>query len=165
MQTRFWLYEQKNKNQDKYLRMELKNFLKILFKWFPSSSSSQWCNNHCHSCIRTKVMKKATAHFFWLTGYNPVMKNDKDTWLTNTEADWTKCDDNATYGVGKYYPWRTENCCDCPIVVCHKCPEIVLSRPPADWGKGKCERADDGRIGEVRQLRRQPYLTILGLLR
>ena len=31
MQTRFWLYEQKNKNQDKYLRMELKSFLKFFF--------------------------------------------------------------------------------------------------------------------------------------
>ena len=31
MQTRFWLYEQKDKNQDKYLRMELKKFLKIFF--------------------------------------------------------------------------------------------------------------------------------------
>ena len=31
MQTRFWLYEQKNKNQDKYLRMELKHFLKKIF--------------------------------------------------------------------------------------------------------------------------------------
>ena len=31
MQTRFWLYEQKNKNQDKYLRMEFKNFLKKIF--------------------------------------------------------------------------------------------------------------------------------------
>ena len=31
MQTRFWSYEQKNKNQDKYLRMELKIFLKKKF--------------------------------------------------------------------------------------------------------------------------------------
>ena len=54
MQTRFWLYEQKNKNQDKFLRMKLKKFLKIFFflKWFPSSSSFRWCNNRCHSCLR-----------------------------------------------------------------------------------------------------------------
>ena len=31
MQTRFWLLKQKDKNQDKYLRMELKHFLKFFF--------------------------------------------------------------------------------------------------------------------------------------
>ena len=37
---------------------------RFFFKWFPSSSSFQWCNNRCHSCLRRKVMKKSYSSLF-----------------------------------------------------------------------------------------------------
>ena len=61
-----------------------------------------------------------------------------------SEADWRRCD-AAPYGIGEYYPMPVEDCCDCPDVVCLRCPQIILGKPPADWAAGESDRG--GRRG------------------
>ena len=52
-----------------------------------------------------------------------------------SDKDWKLCENPKKYGVGKYYPFGTEDCCDCPTVICLPCMEIVLGKPENGAGK------------------------------
>merc|ERR1739838_1295768 len=47
------------------------NTLEIFLKFSPSSSSFQWRNNRCHSCLRRKVIKKSYSSLFLLKEIEP----------------------------------------------------------------------------------------------
>ena len=54
-----------------------------------------------------------------------------------SDSDWKLCKNPKKYGIGKYYAYGTDDCCDCPTIMCLPCKEFILGKPPPEIGK--CE--------------------------